>query len=138
MIKVLIVDSNERLAEVMRQLLDDDPRFTVGPVVSIAADVLPQAVLANPDVVLIPPLLHGRPGEALCEELRAVAPRAALLMWTNDASSDTALEASCFDGRLERGITYAALSRAIRLAHERTAFIDARVVALTVASPSHA
>lgn len=115
MTSVLIVDGNDRLGRLMRDLLDDDHRFQVVGVVGTLDAAIAQARVTQPDVALVAHQLAGADGALVCASLREVTPGCALLLWSLDPESTRALGLDV-DGVLERGMTYHELARAVRAA----------------------
>lgn len=113
--RVLIADSNTRLANVLAQLLADEEDFDVVGVCDTPRRVLDRAREARPDVVLISETLGGEPGDEVCRSLREALPRAALLMWCREAAVPAA-EDDVVDALLERGLTFRELVRTLRRA----------------------
>lgn len=109
---VLIVDGNRRLAEVMADLLADEPGFAVAGLVDTAEQAVRVVQSGQVDVVLVDERLVDIPGSAALPTLRAAAPSAALLLWSHDVGrSDEHLRA---DGLLPRGLTFRELVYEIR------------------------
>lgn len=132
---MVIADRNRRLAEIMGQLLADDPRFEVVAVVATAEAAERMARMRQPDVVLVSQHLDEEPGLTTCARLRTAAPAAALLLWSHEPHL-TAAEAPDVDVVLARGMTYSELARALRDVTRRPVVERPRVVDLTDATPS--
>ena len=116
---VLIADGHARLAEIMAQLLADEPGFEVLPVVDTPADAVEAAHARHPDVVLVSERLGQDPGLAVCAAVRAEIPDATVLVWSH--SPDRVAPRDDVDGVLERGMTFRELVRAIRSARRARA-----------------
>lgn len=108
--KVLLADANAKLAQVIADLLGDEPGYTVVGVVDSAAAALLAARRRHPEVVLVDPKLNDSSGLALCSALRAAAPDAAVLLWSHGADRIQDVEV---DGLLERGMTFRELVQAL-------------------------
>ena len=108
--KVLLADANAKLAQVIADLLSDEPGYTVVGVVDTAAAALLAARRRRPEVVLVDPKLNDSSGVALCAALRAAAPEAAVLLWSHGTERPEAVEV---DGLLERGMTFRELVQAL-------------------------
>jgi DNA-binding NarL/FixJ family response regulator len=114
--KVLLADGNAKLAQVIADLLGDEPGYCVVGVVDTAAAALLAARRKRPDVVLVDPKLNDASGLALCAALRAAAPEAAVLLWSHGAERLADVEV---DGLLERGMTFRELVVALDQAQRR-------------------
>lgn len=108
---VLIADGHARLAEIMAQLLADEPGFAVLPVVHSPADAVQAVQTRHPDVVLVSERLGREAGLAVCAAVRAQAPDATVLVWSHQP--ERVPPRSDVDGVLERGMTFRELVRAI-------------------------
>ena len=110
---VLIADSNARLSQLVGQLLADEQHFRVLAVHHTMEQVHKSAEQHRPDVILLSQRLEGQSVHRLCERLRRVAPRAALVMWTHDSTSrDTGQVIA--DAVIERGTTFRQFVRSLR------------------------
>lgn len=109
---VLLADGNERLADVMAQLLADEPGFRVIGVAHTCSHAVELAEAHAPDVVLVSEEVGGVPGLEVCAALRAVARDSTLLMWSHDVGRDEAVQP--VDGILERGSSFRELVRSLR------------------------
>ena len=109
--KVLIADANAKLAQVIADLLGDEPGYTVVGVVDSAAAALMAARRRRPALVLVDPKLTDTTGIALCAALRAAAPEAVVLLWSH--ATDRPHESVEVDGLLERGMTFRELVQAM-------------------------
>lgn len=109
---VLLADGNERLADVMAQLLADEPGFRVIGVAHACERAVELAAQHSPDVVLVSEEVDGVPGIQVCAALRAVARDATLLLWSHDVHRDQV--AQPVDGILERGSSFRELVRFLR------------------------
>ena len=109
---VLIADGNRRLADLMGQLLADEPGFHVVGIAHTAADALALAQQTAPDVVLASEQLGEVQGLELCASLRAKLPDATLLVWSHDVDH-TPARPQVVDGVLDRGMTFRELLKAI-------------------------
>ena len=109
--KVLIADANAKLAQVIADLLGDEPGYTVVGVVDSAAAALLSARRRHPTVVLVDPKLTDTSGTALCAALRAAAPDATVLLWSH--ATDRPHDGVEVDGLLERGMTFRELVQAM-------------------------
>ena len=107
---VLLADGNAKLAQVIADLLGDEPGYVVVGVVDTAAAALLTARRERPDLVLVDPKLNDTSGLALCSALRAAAPDAAVLLWSHGAERPADVEV---DGLLERGMTFRELVTAL-------------------------
>lgn len=108
--KVLLADANAKLAQVIADLLGDEPGYTVVGVVDTAAAALLMARRKHPEIVLVDPKLNDATGVALCAALRAAAPEAAVLLWSHGTERAGDVEV---DGLLERGMTFRELVHAL-------------------------
>ena len=115
--KVLLADANAKLAQVIADLLGDEPGYTVVGVVDTAAAALLAARRRHPEIVLVDPKLNDSSGLALCAALRAAAPEAAVLLWSHVTERPGDVEV---DGLLERGMTFRELVQALDRAQART------------------
>ncbi len=115
---VLIADSHARLAEIMAQLLADEPGFDVLPVVDTASDTLAVVQAHRPDVVLVSERLGADAGVAVCAAVRAATSTTTVLVWSHQPERVEAGQPDV-DGVLERGMTFRELVRAIRAACKR-------------------
>ena len=109
---VLIADGNRRLADVMAQLIADEPGFQLVGVAHDAPTALEHAERRQPDVILVSERIDEVEGVELCVALRPVAPDATLLVWSHDVPR-TAARAPVVDGVLDRGMTFRELLKAI-------------------------
>ena len=109
---VLLADGNERLADVMAQLLADEPGFRVIGVAHTCDRAVELAAQHSPHVVLVSEEIAGVPGLQVCAALRAVARDATLLLWSHDVHRDQV--AQPVDGVLERGSSFRELVRSLR------------------------
>ena len=109
---VLLADGNERLADVIAQLLADEPGFRVVGVAHSCERAVELAREHSPDVALVSEEVGGVPGLQVCAALRAVARDATLLLWSHDVRKDHAVQP--VDGVLERGSTFRDLVRSLR------------------------
>ena len=114
---VLIADGHARLAEIMAQLLADEPGFDVLPVVDSPGDAVAAVQTRHPDVVLVSERLGNELGLAVCAAVRVEDPDATVLLWSHQPDSVQAR--SEVDGVLERGMTFRELLRAIRTARRQ-------------------
>ena len=108
--KVLLADANAKLANVIADLLGDEPGYTVVGVVDTAAAALLAARRKRPEIVLVDPKLNDSSGLVLCAALRAAAPDTAVLLWKHGAERPADVEV---DGLLERGMTFRELVQAL-------------------------
>lgn len=109
---VLLADGNERLADVMAQLLADEPGFRVVGIAHTCERAVELAATHSPDVVLVSEEVAGVPGLQVCAALRAVARDATLLLWSHDVHRDQVVRP--VDGVLERGSSFRELVRSLR------------------------
>ena len=109
---VLLADGNERLADVMAQLLADEPGFRVVGVAHTCEQAVALADQHGPELVLVSETVGGVPGLQVCAAVRAVARDATLLMWSHDVSRDEVVQP--VDGVLERGSSFRELVRSLR------------------------
>ena len=109
---VLLADGNERLADVMAQLLADEPGFRVVGVAHTCDEAVELARQHSPDVVLVSEDVRGVPGLQVCAALRAVVRDATLLKWSHDVDRDQVVQP--VDGILERGSSFRELVRSLR------------------------
>jgi DNA-binding NarL/FixJ family response regulator len=109
---VLLADGNERLADVMAQLLADEPGFRVVGIAHTCEQAVELARQHVPDVVLVSEEVGGVPGVQVCAALRSVVRDATLLMWSHDVSRGQVLPP--VDGTLERGSSFRELVRSLR------------------------
>lgn len=82
MIKVLIADDHVMFREGIRQILKDDPRIQLVAEASTAREMLDQARLHIPDVVLLDISMPGRGGLEGLEDLKRWNPRVRVIMLT--------------------------------------------------------
>jgi DNA-binding NarL/FixJ family response regulator len=109
---VLIADGNVHLAEVMRQLLNDERGFRVAALAHTADQTLAVARRERPDVVLLDPnLLRSR--DDLCAALHDVVPSLILLLWSNSRKTGAVSEPHV-QGIVQRGASYRQLVDAIK------------------------
>lgn len=134
MISVLIADGNLRLADLMGQLLDDDPRFGVIGVATTVERTSALAIQHQPDVILVSQHLYELLG-TLWSRLRAGTRRPVVLLWSSDTDR-TRVAAPDVDGLLERGMTYQELAKSISRAYRASLTIADSVVDLTRTSRS--
>ena len=109
---VLIADGNRRLADLMGQLLADEPGFRMVGIAHDASDALAAAERFRPDVVLVSEHIGNGDGLELCASLRPLLPDATLLVWSNDVTR-TEVRTPVVDGVLDRGMTFRELLKAI-------------------------
>ena len=109
---VLLADGNERLADVMAQLLADEPGFRVVGVAHTCDQAVELARAQSPELVLVSETVGGVPGLQVCAAVRAVAREATLLMWSHDVGRDHVVRP--VDGLLERGSSFRELVRSLR------------------------
>jgi DNA-binding NarL/FixJ family response regulator len=109
---VLIADANVHLAEVMRQLLNDEKGFRVTALAHTPDETLAVARRDRPDVVLLDPNLV-RVRDDLCAALHQVLPSVILLMWSNSRKTGAVSEPHV-QGIVQRGATYRQLVHAIK------------------------
>ena len=109
---VLLADGNERLADVMAQLLADEPGFRVVGIAHTCERAVELAREHTPDVVLVSEEIAGVPGLQVCAALRSVVRNATLLMWSHDVGRAQAIQP--VDGILERGSSFRELVRSLR------------------------
>jgi DNA-binding NarL/FixJ family response regulator len=109
---VLIADANVHLAEVMRQLLNDEKGFRVAALAHTPDETLDVARRERPDVVLLDPNLV-RARDDLCAALHHVLPSLILLLWSN-ARKTGAVSEPHVQGIVQRGATYRQLVHAIK------------------------
>jgi len=132
--KVLLADANAKLAQVIADLLGDEPGYTVVGVVDTAAAALLAARRRRPEVVLVDPKLNDSTGLALCAALRAAAPEAAVLLWSHGTERVTDAEV---DGLLERGMTFRELVQALDQVQVRAGRPSASASGVRRLRPSH-
>lgn len=113
--RVLIADSNDRLADLIGQLLSDEPDLSVVGVATDAGIAVRLARRVDPSVVLVDSKLGDVSGVAVCSALRAICPAAALLLWSYEPDASS-VRLPHVDGLLERGMSYRELVTAIRAA----------------------
>ena len=114
---VLIADGNERLAQLLGQLLADEPDLALLGVCTSAEPALARAAQGRPDVVLLSERLDGHLTGTVITALREAAPQAAVLLWSHDPDTAAAVEGEdAPDGVLDRGMTFRELIRAVRKA----------------------
>ena len=109
---VILADGNERLADVMAQLLADEPGFRVVGIAHTCERAVELAREHTPDVVLVSEEIAGVPGLQVCAALRSVVRNATLLMWSHDVGRDQVVQP--VDGVLERGSSFRELVRSLR------------------------
>lgn len=112
---VLVADGNNRLAELLADLLGDEPDFVVLGVCCDAAATLAAVRERDPDVVLVSERLGANSGIDVCEALRVLRPETTLLLWSHSPQS-LPEELDVVDGVLERGLTFRELVLALRRA----------------------
>lgn len=115
---ILVVDGNFRLADILAQLIEDEPGLSCVGVCAAPEQALATAIRQHPDVVLIAETLSGSSGAALCRDLRQLLPHATLLLWTHDPYRRPATDVSA-DALLARGMTFRELVRTIRYPHQQ-------------------
>ena len=109
---VLLADGNERLADVMAQLLADEPGFRVVGVAHTCEQAVELARQHTPDVVLVSEEVGGVAGDQVCVALRSAVGDATLLMWSHEVGRRQVLPP--VDGVLERGSSFRELVRSLR------------------------
>jgi two-component system, NarL family, nitrate/nitrite response regulator NarL len=114
--RVLIVDSNPSLCQVIAELLSDEPGFAVAGCATTGREALEVAQDADVDVLLLDERLDGSVRRAVLDGLRQACPGARVLLWSHN-EVHTAAEG--VDAVLLRGTTFRELVRAIR--HTRAA-----------------
>lgn len=114
---MLIVEDNRRVAELLCELLEDEPDLLLLASCRDAGTAIECAQRLNPDVVLVSGRVGAVSGSALCKVLRRLLPPALLLLWSDAASSAavrTPEPASAVDVVLDRGVSYRDLTRTLR------------------------
>ncbi len=89
--RVLVVEDDETVAEVLREVLQEQPyelRFAVS-----AEDATEKIREAQPDLILTDISLPGRSGLDVMREARAIDPEVAVILMTGYASVQTAIDA---------------------------------------------
>ena len=138
--RVLIVEDNRRVAELLCELLDDEPDLLLLASCRDAGTAIECAQRLNPDVVLVSGRVGAVSGSALCKVLRRLLPPALLLLWSDAASSAavrTPEPGSAVDVVLDRGVSYRDLTRTLRrgAAPSSTDPIDALEQLATAGTP---
>lgn len=109
---MLLVDTNDKLASVIAQLLADEDGITVAGVTRDAATALRLCRQVRPDVILLDGKLAGTTAVSMCAALRA-ASDAAVLLWLSEPDA-AASQSPYVDGLLPRGMTFRELVRVIK------------------------
>ena len=113
---VLIVDDNERLAHVLRSLIDDEPGFRVlGLAISVDA-ALSHLAEFTPDLIVLDDYLHDEAGLEAVPRLRQLAPDVRVLLWCSDPGDVDARPPDGVDGILNKGMTFREFAHGLRLA----------------------
>jgi DNA-binding NarL/FixJ family response regulator len=97
-IRVLIVDDHQMMAEGIRAALESEADIRVVGVAGTASDALTIATAMLPDVVLMDFRLPDRDGSQAALDVRAVVPGVAVVMLTgfgDDATLTKAIDAGC-------------------------------------------
>jgi DNA-binding NarL/FixJ family response regulator len=97
-IRVLIVDDHQMMAEGVRAALESEPDIEVVAMAGTAADAVARAEETLPDVVLMDFRLPDRDGSQATLDVRAAVPGVAVVMLTgfgDDATLTRAIDAGC-------------------------------------------
>lgn len=97
-IRVLIVDDHQMMAEGVKAALESESDITVVGMAGTADEALEQATALLPDVVLMDFRLPDRDGSQAAVEVRAAVPGVAVVMLTgfgDDATLTRAIDAGC-------------------------------------------
>ncbi len=98
LIRVLIVDDHQMMAEGIQAALEAEPDIRVVATVGTAADAVAAAAAHHPDVVLMDFRLPDRDGSQAAADVRRSTPGAAIVMLTgfgDDATLTRAIDAGC-------------------------------------------
>lgn len=134
MVRVLLVEDHEVVAQALVGLLDDQPDITSVGRVARAAGAVTSAVAAGPDVILMDYHLPDGDGVTLTRELRVVLPSARVVFLTaqgHDAVLIDALDAGA-TGFVTKNGSAAELVAAIRAAAEGESYFTPDVLAQLV------
>lgn len=112
--RVLIVEDSRRVAELLCELLADEPDLLLLASCRDAGTAIECAQRLNPEVVLVSGRVGAVSGSALCKVLRRLLPSALLVLWSDPAGARTSEPASDVDVVLDRGVSYRALTRTLR------------------------
>ena len=113
---VLIVDDNERLAHVLRSLIDDEPGFRVLGLATSVDAALAHLAEFTPDVIVLDDYLHDEAGIDAVPRLRQLAPRVRVLLWCSDPGDISGPPPDGVDGVLNKGMTFREFAHGLRLA----------------------
>jgi DNA-binding NarL/FixJ family response regulator len=120
MIRVLVVDDHEMVAESFRRVLEREDDIEVVAMAVTAAEAFEQAVAHRPDVILMDYLLPDGDGAATTVRIREDLPDVKVVLLTGsdiEAALPMALRAGCV-GYLEKTSALEALAPAVRSAAE--------------------
>lgn len=92
-IRVLIVDDHAVVRAGLRMLIDQDPDMKVTSVAGNRYEALAAAASDPPNIIILDIVLGDEDGLSLLPELRAIAPRARVLVLTGLRSSDSQRQA---------------------------------------------
>ena len=124
--RVLLVDANLALRDIVAELLADEPDFTVVGQVGSAQEALDAVAAGGVDLVVVSEHLPDVPGAAVLPRLREVRPELATALWalapTADAGADVVVR---------RGATFRQMLRALRLAVRAAPHVAGGTPALT-------
>lgn len=110
-VRVLVVDGNASLAQVLAELLEQQNGFTAAGVALTGEQALELAQGCELDVVLVDERLDDALPAAVLEGLRLRCPDSVVLLWCYDRVHTVAENA---DGVLERGMPFGDVVREIR------------------------
>jgi DNA-binding NarL/FixJ family response regulator len=111
--RVLVVDGNASLADVLAELIADEDGFVLAGRATTGEQAVAIASRTAVDVVVIDERLDDALTTAVLRDLRRCCPDAVLLIWCYDTVHTVVEDA---DGVLLRGMTFRELVRAVRAA----------------------
>ena len=111
---VLIVDDNERLAHVLRSLIDDEPGFKVLGIAVSVDDALAHLSEFTPDLIVLDDYLHDEAGIEAVPRMRQLAPGARVLLWCSDPTVTTSTPPDGVDGVVNKGMTFREFASGLR------------------------
>jgi len=89
--RVLVVEDDETVAEVLREVLSDEPMQVA--IATTAEEAMRVITAACPDLILTDISLPGRSGIELMRQAREIDPEVAVVLMTGHASMQTAIDA---------------------------------------------
>lgn len=92
--RVLIVESQQLLAEALSQIIRDEPGFGLCGAVATGGEAASAASRDRPDVILLANQLPDMSGIGAAELLRSVSPRSAVVFWGLNGADEAVLDAA--------------------------------------------